>query len=142
MDWGIVLAIVVGWFVIAGALVWLGKAGKIGNKDVALLSTVMSSIDVALKAISESAGTNATNVMSLITTLVTKAVQAAENAYYNNVIDAEERTNYCIARLTELLAAANIVLTDAQVKVVNTLIAAACEEMGHGLVQEKEDGEV
>lgn len=138
MEWYYVLAIILGWAAVTGAIIWLGKTNKLTSKDVGMLSTILSSIDIAMKAVSDFTDSAATNHISILMTLVNKAVLAAENAYYNDRIDAEQRTDYCITQLTDLLAAANVTLTDTQMKVVNTLIAAACEEMGHGKVELKE----
>lgn len=62
---------------------------------------------------------------------VNKAVLAAENAWYNDLISKEERKDYCVERLKELLDAYKIKIGKEQWAVIDTMIAAACEEMGH-----------
>ena len=66
--------------------------------------------------------------------LVEKAVHAAENAYYNNLITADERYSLCMKYFDEMLVAAGITLEESQRKIVDALIKAACEELGHNTV--------
>ncbi len=99
-----------------------------------LLSSITGGATTISNAIAASTDNAAVDVMALIMTMVDKAVLAAENAFYNGDIKADERKDICINQFVELCEAAGIELTEAQMAVVETLIAASCEALGHGKV--------
>ena len=75
----------------------------------------------------------ALDIMGMLMQIVNKAVQAAENDFYNKLITASERYANCMKYFDEMVATTGLALTQDQRKIVDTLIKAACEEMGHTL---------
>lgn len=131
MEWYWVVTIIIGFLGIGGLLVWLGKTGKLKGADMKLISSIIGAINTVANSLAIGTENHAIDVFALAMTLIEKAVLAAENAYYNAKITAEERHAVCMQEFEKLLEAADIVLTDAQLAVVDTLISAACEAMGH-----------
>ena len=72
-----------------------------------------------------------TKTFTIIVDLLRKAVYAAENLYYNNEITKEERKEKCLEIFDEVMKANEIELTPAIASLLDSLIAAICEEMGH-----------
>ena len=134
MAWYWVLAIIVGFFAVAGFLVWLGLKGKLGVSGMNLITKIMNALTDISAAVSAATENSTIDVIALVMQLVEKAVHAAENAYYNNLITADERYALCMQYFDEMLVAAGITLDEAQRNIVDALIKAACEELGHNTV--------
>ena len=141
MEWYWVVALIIGFFGVAGVFVWLGKTGRLNKQYMSAINTVVSSLTSAVSAIASATDNTVIDNFSIAMTLIEKSVYAAQNAWYNDEISAEERTDKCMENFNAMLKAAGITLTQAQTDVVSVLIKAACEEMGHGDVEAKEAAE-
>ena len=138
MEWYWIAAIITAFFVIAGVLIWLGKNGKLTNVSMVTIGRLLDLATTAANVVANSTENAAIDTFALVMTLVDKAANAAQNAYYNAEITADERYNECLKDFNELLHAANIELTEAQLGVISTLIKASCEQMGHCVVKKIE----
>ncbi len=127
MDWYWIVLLVVGFFGIAGLFVYLGINGKLSKKTMTFISGMMSALTQIMDQIDGFTENELVRNLNIAMTMIDKAVKAAENAWYNDEIQAEEREAYCM----EQFNAAGVTLTDAQLSVIKTLIAASCEELGH-----------
>ena len=141
IEWYWIAAIVVVFMALFACIAYVLRKYKIDEKTMATVNGVIGGMSTMLKAVADNSAYAPLNIVSLVAQLVEKSVLAAENAYYNDQIDAEQRKFYCIDKLLDLLKAYNIELTDAQMQTVDTLIAAECEQMGHTYVIEEEEGE-
>jgi len=135
MEWYWVVVMILAFFAVAGVFVWLGKSGKLGKHVMTTLVTVVDALSTIMDAVAGLTPNPVLDGFKLAMTLVEKAVKAAENAYYNGEITADQRRELCMKEFDALMAAAGVTLTDAQRDVIDTLIRAACEELGHQRVQ-------
>lgn len=139
MEWYYIVGIIAAFFAIVILFYFLNKKGLLSAPDMKVISNIVSALTSIVDTISKATDIHIVEIMDMAMELVNKAVLAAENAWYNNEISKEQRKEYCMDRLKELLNAYQIELTEAQWAVVDTLIAAACEEMGHGGEQKGEE---
>jgi len=133
MEWYWVVTIIVGFFAIVGALIWLGKKGKLTAPDVGFIAKMVDILNTVATMLAASTENKALDIMGMLMQIVNKAVQAAENDFYNKLITASERYANCMKYFDEMVATTGLALTQDQRKIVDTLIKAACEEMGHTL---------
>lgn len=131
MEWYWIVLLVVGFFGIAGLFVYLGMNGKLSQKTMSFISGMMSALTQIMEQIDGFTENELVRNLNIAMTMIDKAVKAAENAWYNDEIQAEEREAYCMEQFNALMLAAGVTLTDAQLDVIKTLIAASCEELGH-----------
>lgn len=131
MAWYFVVLIILVFFGVIGLFAFLGAKGYLGKSTMRTVSTILSGLSLTTSTLASATENKVADIFALAMTLVDKAVHAAENAFYNGNITAEERKERCMKELDALLEAAGIELTGAQYAVIDTLIAAACEEMGH-----------
>ena len=135
MEWYWIVLIIVAFFGLAWLLIHLGKKGILGAGDLGTIKQLTHAADMMMDAIAGVIGENdAHRAFDIIVGLVDKAVLAAENAWYNGEITREERKARCIEILGELLKANGIEMPESIRNVLDSLIAAACEAMGHTAV--------
>lgn len=135
MEWYWIALIIVAFFGLAWLLIHLGKKGILGTGDLGTIKQLTHAADMMMDAMAGVIGENeAHRVFDRIVGLVDKAVLAAENAWYNGEITREERKARCIEILGELLKANGIEMPESIRSVLDSLIAAACEAMGHTAV--------
>lgn len=135
MEWYWIALIIVVFFGLAWLLIHLGKKGILGAGDLGTIKQLTHAADMMMDAMAGVIGENeAHRVFDIIVGLVDKAVLAAENAWYNGEITREERKARCIEILGELLKANGIEMPESIRSVLDSLIAAACEAMGHTAV--------
>lgn len=137
MEWYWVAAMIVGFFGVIALLVYLGTKGVLTRKVVDTIASVLGGLDIAASAVADQTESSAVDVMAMLVTLVNRAVLAAENAFYNDEIEADQRHEVCMAQLDRFLEASEIQITLTQRQAIDGLVAAACEELGHGMVAEK-----
>ena len=131
MEWYWVLALILGFFVVVGGLILLGIKGKLGTSGMGMLAQITTALSALTTAISSATANTTDDIIAKVIQYINLAVLAAENSYYNNKITANERYSVCMSYFGKLLTAAGITLTDAQESIVDTLVKAACESMGH-----------
>lgn len=132
MEWYWIALIIVAFFALAWLLVHLGKKGILGTGDLGTIKQLTQAADMMMDAMAGVIGENeAHKVFDIIVGLVDKAVLAAENAWYNGEIEKDERKARCIEILGELLDANGVEMPESIRNVLDSLIAAACEAMGH-----------
>lgn len=135
MEWYWIALIIVAFFGLAWLLIHLGKKGILGAGDLGTIKQLTHATDMMMDAMAGVIGENdAHRVFDIIVGLVDKAVLAAENAWYNGEITREERKARCVEILGELLKANGIEMPESIRNVLDSLIAAACEAMGHTAV--------
>lgn len=139
MEWYKIAAIIAGFFGVIGVLAYLGAKGILTKKVVSTLSGILQPVDIGVEGVAEATESPVIDVMAMLVSLVNRAVLAAENAFYNGKITADQRHDVCMAQLDNFLEAAEINITVAQRQAVDGLVAAACEEIGHGMVAAKEE---
>lgn len=137
MEWYWVLAIVAGFIAMTVGLMYVMRKYKLDEQTIRSVSGIVNGLTMVMNEVAKSVELPGFEIVNLVVSLVNKSVMAAENAYYNNTITREERKNYCIDRLRDLLIAYEIELNETQWKTVDTLISAACEEMGHTVAIEE-----
>lgn len=131
MEWYWIVAIIVLFAGVFFGFWYLRKKGLLTAEQMGSLAGVISGLAAATTALAKTNENPAFNIADMVMMFVNKAVLAAENAWYNEDIKREDRYEYCLERLRELMEAYDIKLTDAQWNVVDTMISAACEEIGH-----------
>lgn len=138
MEWYWIVLMVVGFFAIAALFVYLGISGKLSKKTMTFISGMMSALTQIMDQIDGFTENELVGNLEIAITMIDKAVKAAENAWYNEEITANQREDYCMEQFNALMEAAGVTLTEAQQGVIKTLIAASCEELGHGKTQKEE----
>lgn len=136
MEWYNVVAIIIAFFCMVALVCILHKRGVLDSKLITAISQVIDAVANYVSYLAEKHD-GAIDIIDSVLKLVDTAVKSAENDWINGKIEKEERHAQCIKKLQELLDAYEITLTEVQWDVIETLIAAACENMGHP--QEKLD---
>lgn len=132
MEWYYIVAIIVAFAAIIGVLIYLGKKGFISSEMLNSFKTlVMGLSDLVDLFADKNAGNPVAEGVDKALELLEKAVLAAENMWYNGEISAEERYDTCVEIFDDLLAMYSIELPNGFGIVMDSLIAAACEAMGH-----------
>ena len=131
MEWYYIAAIIAVFALCVGGFVYLRKKGVINTEQMAGLTNIITGLATLVGELTKKEQNATTDIIHNVVTLVQQAVLAAENDWYNDKITKEERRERCMDELFRLLAAYNIVLTDSQWNVVDILVRAACEAIGH-----------
>ena len=130
------IALLVGFCAMIWLFAYLKKSGKISKEQANTIATIANGLSYVTDALSDANnGKGAYGVADMVMTFVSKAVLAAENAWYNDEIEKAERSEFCMKRFHELMDAYDVFLTEEQEATVRTLIAAECEEIGHQMVK-------
>lgn len=133
MEWYWIVAIIAAFIGILIGFYFLNKRGVVSADTMKILRTLLDGIGSLVDSIKSIVKDNSVvDVFAVVVDLLEKAVYAAENLYYNKEITAEERKAKCLEIFNGLLAANDIVLTEDMESMLDSLIAAICEEMGHG----------
>lgn len=133
MAWYYTAAIIAAFIGLMVAFYLLGRKGVLDGGTMKVLRTILAGVASLVDSIKEVMQDNTVvDTFAVIVDLLEKAVYAAENLYYNKEISADERKAKCLEIFDELLAANGIVLTESVEAMLDNLIAAICEEMGHG----------
>lgn len=139
MEWYYIIALVVMFIAIIAVLIYLGKKGIIGAEMINSLKTVIGGLSDLTDIFVDRNPQNPTaDAIDKAMELLEKAVLAAENLWYNGKIDANERYGICVDIFTELLRVYEIDVSEKFIMVVDKLIAAACESLGHMRVTKAE----
>lgn len=133
MEWYWTLTIILGFLGIVVGFFFLIKKNIVDKNIMTVLRTMLDSISSMVdswKSVTKNDHT--IDVMSKVIELLRSGVYAAENLYYNGEISKDERKAECLRIFKSLLEASNIELPASIEGVLDSLIAAICEEMGHG----------
>lgn len=133
MEWYWVVAIIMAFLGVIGCLGYLIKRGALSKKEIKLIDSMIDVFENALEVIGNKEDGVFYSVAKLVIELVDRAVAVAENAWYHGEIAREEREEYCMNELHNLLEGFEIELTEGQWQVMGSLIRAACEKLGHGV---------
>lgn len=133
MEWYYVVAIIAGFAAVAGVAIYLISCGVMGKRELKLVSDLIDVVESALDVFSKEEDSAFYGAAKIVLELVERAVHVAENAWYHGEISKEERKEYCLNELHNLLDGFQISLTEGQWGVIDSLIRAACEKMGHGV---------
>jgi len=133
MEWYYVVGIIVAFFAVVGLVIYLFKRGIMGKKELNLIDNLIDVVESALDVFNKEEDSAFYGSAKLIIELVDRAVNVAENAWYHGEISKEERKDYCMEELHKLLDGFEVELTEGQWGVIDSLIRAACEQMGHGV---------
>lgn len=136
MEWYWILAIAAAVLV---GFYFLAKKGILGSPGMAILMKISAAMTLLTSTLAAATENSAIDMLATITSMVNTAVSAAENAYYNGEIPADKRYSLFQTYFDDMLAAAGIQLTIEQKSVVDLIVKAACENLGHGLVAAKEN---
>ena len=132
MEWYYIVAIIVAFVAITGVLIYLGKKGFISADMLSSFKTLVKGLSDLVSLYADHNAQNPTaDMVDKAMELLEKAVLAAENMWYNGEINAEERYSTCVEIFNDLLATWGIELPNGFDAVMGSLIAAACEAMGH-----------
>ena len=132
MEWYYIVAIIVAFAAIVGVLIYLGKKGFISSDMLNSFKTLVTGLSDLVGLFADSNANNpVADGIDKAMELLEKAVLAAENMWYNGEINAEERYSTCVEIFNDLLAMYGIELPNGFGIVMDSLIAAACEAMGH-----------
>ena len=133
MEWYYVVGIIVAFFAVVGLVIYLFKRGVMGKKELNLIDNLIDVVESALDVFDKEEDSAFYGTAKLIIELVDRAVNVAENAWYHGEISKEERKDYCMEELHKLLDGFEVELTEGQWGVIDSLIRAACEQIGHGV---------
>lgn len=139
MEWYWIAAIIAGFIGLIIGFYFLRKKGIVNTETLMSIKQLVDGIKILVGSVDAVVGNNATKIFDTIVGLLQKAVYAAENAWYNDEIKKEERKAKCLEIFDQLLKANNIELPPAIELVLDSLIAAICEEMGHTYMAEEND---
>ena len=132
MEWYYVVAIIAAFVALVITLIYLGKKGIISSEMMGSFKTLVTGLSDLVGVFARKDEDNqAINMLDKAMELLEKAVLAAENMWYNGQISADERYSTCLDIFTELLQVYGIQVEESFVMVMQSLIAAACENMGH-----------
>lgn len=132
MEWYYVVAIIAAFVALVITLVYLGKKGIISSEMMGSFKTLVAGLSDLVGVFARKDEDNqAINMLDKAMELLEKAVLAAENMWYNGQISADERYSTCLDIFTELLQVYGIQVEESFVMVMQSLISAACENMGH-----------
>ena len=110
---------------------FLQKKGIVSKESMNMLKLLVDGVQILVNNINNVFKNNVTDVFDTVVSLLQKAVYAAENLWYNKEIEKDERKAECLKIFDQLLIANGIELSPAIERVLDSLIAAICEEMGH-----------
>lgn len=133
MEWYIIVAIIAGFATVAGVAIYLISRGVMGKRELNLVNNLIDVVESALDVFNREEDSAFYGAAKMVLELVDRAVHVAENAWYHGEISKEERKDYCMEELHKLLGGFEITLTEGQWSVIDSLICAACEKMGHGV---------
>jgi hypothetical protein len=145
MEWYEVLSIIVGSIGTVALFIYLGMKGILSKSDMSIMSNISGALSALVSTIAAATENTTIDVIAFVMQLVKQAVYAAENLYYNKEITADKRYDKCMEYLDTLLAEAKITMTDSLREIIEPMIKAACEELGHtvelGVVEDVPDNE-
>lgn len=139
MEWYWIVTIIVAFLGLVIGFYFMKKKGIVNNETMSMLRMLVDGVQFLVKSLDNVFQNRTTDVFDKVVSLLQKAVYAAENLWYNKEIEKEERKAECLKIFDQLLAANGITLTPAIENVLDSLISAICEEMGHTLNIEKLD---
>lgn len=131
MEWYWIATIIVGFIGLLIGFYFLQKKGIVSKESMNMLKLLVDGVQFLVNNINNVFKNNVTDVFNTVVSLLQKAVYAAENLWYNKEIDKDERKAECLKIFDQLLIANGIELSPAIERVLDSLIAAICEEMGH-----------
>lgn len=131
MEWYWIATIIVGFISLLIGFYFLQKKGLVSKESMSMLKLLVDGVQILVNNINNVFKNNVTDVFNTVMSLLQKAVYAAENLWYNKEIEKEERKAECLKIFDQLLIANGIELSPAIELVLDSLIAAICEEMGH-----------
>lgn len=131
MEWYWIVTIIAAFFALVIGFYFLKKKGVMNSESLNMLKLIVDGIQFIADNLNLVMKNQVTDIFDKVVSLLQKAVYAAENLWYNKEIEKEERKAECLKIFDQLLAANGIVLTPAIENVLDSLIAAICEEMGH-----------
>ena len=131
MEWYWIITIIAAFFALIIGFYFLQKKGVVNSESMNMMKLIVDGIQFLASNLNIAMGIKATDIFDKVVSLLQKAVYAAENLWYNKEIEKEERKAECLKIFDQLLEANGIELTPEIENVVDSLIAAICEEMGH-----------
>lgn len=139
MEWYWIAAIIAAFFALVIGFYFLKKKGVVSDETMNMMKMLADGFQFLANSLDNVFHNRTTDVFDKVVSLLQKAVYAAENLWYNKEIEKEERKAECLKIFDQLLEANGIELTPAIEGVLDSLISAICEEMGHTLNIEKLD---
>ena len=133
MEWYYVAALIAAFLGIVLLFWYLSKKGAIAVPEMKVITNIVTALTKIIETLANTNNNQVLDMADMVMEFVNQAVLAAENAWYNDEIAKEDRKEYCMARLRECLEAYHIELTEVQWSVVDVMIKAFCEQMGHTL---------
>ena len=137
MEWYWIAIVVAAFIGLIIGFYFLRKHGKLSKESLNTLKTLVEGIYFLTNSVDKVFDNGVTDVFDKVVGLLQKAVYAAENLWYNDEIEKDERKAECLKIFDNLLIANNIQLTPAIELVLDSLISAICEEMGHTIKVEE-----
>ena len=137
MEWYWIVTIIAAFFALVIGFYYLKKKGVVNDETMNMMKMLVDGIQFLAGSLDRAFQNRTTDVFDKVVSLLQKAVYAAENLWYNKEIEKEERKAECLKIFDQLLEANGIELTPAIEGVLDSLISAICEEMGHTLNIEK-----
>lgn len=139
MEWHWVAIIIVAFVGLVGLWIYLGKKGVISNDLMEIVRKMTASLSDLFSIVANAAPSQTIVMLDKAWDLLAMSVQAAENMWYNGEITKEERYDKCLVLFEECLELYEIELPAGYAAVVDSVIRATCEAMGHN-ASPKEDG--
>lgn len=137
MEWHWVVIIIVAFAGLVGLWIYLGKKGVISNDLMETIRKMTASLSDLFGVVANAVPSQTAAMLDKAWDLLAMSVQAAENMWYNGEITKEERYNKCLALFDECLELYGIELPAGYAAVVDSVIRATCEAMGHNASPKK-----
>lgn len=135
MEWYWVVAVIAVFAGLVALWVYLGKKGIVSQELMATIKALVASLSDLFGTVANAAPSQTTIVLDKAWELLEMSVHAAENMWYNGEIAKEQRYEKCIELFNECLEIYDIELPDGYSLVMDSIIRAACEAMGHNREQ-------
>lgn len=133
MEWYWVATIIVAFVGLVALWVYLGKKGIVSQELMVAIKTLVANLSNVFDVLANAAPSQTTTVLDKAWELLEMSVQAAENMWYNGEIEKEDRYQKCVDLFVECLRVYDIELPAEYVNVMDAIIRATCEAMGHSV---------
>lgn len=131
MEWYWILILSAVFLGVVGLLVYLGRNGIVSNELMKAIRTMVSAFSDVFDWLSQAMPSPTTQGLDKACELLEVCVRAAENMWYNGEISADERYHTCVQLFNEAILVYGVELPAGYALIMDSIIRAVCESMGH-----------
>lgn len=131
MEWYWIVAQAVVVLGVLAAMFYLGKNGIMTAELMKAIKSVVEAVSTTFDWVAHAIPSSTTREQDKACELLEICVKAAENMWYNGEITKEDRYNTCQGLFNDALMVYGIELPAGYSLVMDSIICAICEAMGH-----------